>query len=89
MNNENRSDKDLTITIKTTLGDWVNTFDKTSKVEDVIKAVINHFNYAQNGKYELRPDNDPNTVMLPSRPLVSYGIKDGDALIYTDLGIAV
>jgi hypothetical protein len=68
---------------------WENTFPKTAKIADVITAVIQKFGFAANGKYELKRENDPNAVLEPQRPLVSYGIKDGDKLIFIDFGQAV
>jgi hypothetical protein len=83
-------DQDLTINIETTRGKWENTtFSKTTKIQEVIQGVIQHFGYATNGNYELRLESDPNNALKPERPLVSYGIKDGDTLIFTDLGVAV
>lgn len=82
-------DKDLTINIKTTRGKWETTFSKTTKIQEVIQAVIQHFGFATNGNYELRLESDPDNALKPERPLVSYGIKDGDNLIFTDLGVAV
>lgn len=87
--NEKKEDKNLTIKIETTEGTWENDFDKTAKVQEVISAVIQHFGFASNGKYELRLESDPNTALSPERPLISYHINDGDTLIFTDLGIAV
>jgi hypothetical protein len=80
------NDKDLEVTIKTTKGTWYKaTFPKTAKVEDVIRAVKQHFDYANNGNYELKLEGS--TIQLkPERTLVSEGIKDGDVLIFTDLG---
>jgi hypothetical protein len=81
------NDQDLTITIETSQGNWDNAiFHKTAKVGDVINAVIEHFNYTKNGNYELRMEKDPDINLKPERPLVSYGINDGDVLIFTDLG---
>ena len=87
--NEKKEDKNLTIKIETTEGTWENTFDKTAKVQEVISAVVQHFGFAANGKYELRLESDPNTALSLDRPLISYQINDGDTLIFTDLGIAV
>lgn len=68
---------------------WKTSFLKTAKITDVILAVIEKFGFAANGKYELKLENDPNTVLEPQRPLVSYGIKDGDKLVFIDFGQAV
>jgi len=84
-----RNDKDLEIEIKTARGDWKTRFQKTSKIRDVIQAIIQHFNFAQGGKYDIRLETEPNNPLEPERTLVSYGIKDGDVLIFTDLGVGV
>ncbi|MCH7969182.1 MAG: EsaB/YukD family protein [Thaumarchaeota archaeon] len=86
---ENNSDKELTITIQTPQGNWETTFPKTTKVQEVIDAVVKHFGFAPNGKYDLRLSTDPDNPLKPERTLVSYGIKDGDVLVFTDLGVAV
>lgn len=88
-NEKDKEKKHLTVKIETTQGTWESDFDKTSKVREVIQAVIQHFGFAPNGKYELRLEKDPDTVLDPDRPLVSYHIVDGDVLVFTDLGIAV
>jgi len=79
----------LSIKIKTPAGDWDTSFEKTTKVQDVIIAVINHFSFAQNGKYELVLESKPDNPLKPERTLVSYGIKDGDILVLIDFGAAV
>lgn len=90
MEKEGKDDKNLTIVINTTRGSWKDaTFLKTTKVQEVIQAVIQHFNFASNGNYEIYLKSDPNNPLKPERPLVSYGIKDGDVLVFTDLGVAV
>lgn len=82
-------DNEISITILTTQGSWDTSFVKTTKVAKVIQAVINHFGFASNGNYELRAEKNPDEALKPDRPLVSYGIQDGDKLIFTDLGVAV
>jgi len=84
-----QKDQDLTILIETSQGTWENTFPKNTKISEVIQAVIQHFGFVAGGKYELRMENEPDTPLKPERPLVSYGIKNGDVLIFTDFGEAV
>lgn len=81
--------KDLTIRIETTQGSWESTFSKTTKIQEVIQAVVHHFGFSPNGHYELRLASDPDNALKNERTLVSYGLSDGDILIFTDLGIAV
>jgi hypothetical protein len=89
MNEKQNDNKHLTIKIETTQGVWGNTFEKTAKIQEVLQAVIRHFNFAESGNYELRLARDPDNALKPERPLVSYGIQDGDVLVFTDLGVAV
>ena len=90
MSNENRrSDNDLEIIIHTPRGEWKIAFPKTTKVQEVINAVVEHFGFSKEGKYQLHLKNKPDEPLEPQRPLVSYGIKDGDILVFTDLGVAV
>jgi hypothetical protein len=77
---------DVTITIQTTQGNWNNAFPKTDKVSQVIQAVIAHFGFAANGKYEL---TFKEKTLNAERTLVSYGIDTGDLLTFTELGTAV
>lgn len=90
MNNlKEKDNKNLNIIIKTPLGDWESIFPKSAKVSDVIQAVIQKFNFASNGKYELKLEDDPTISLKPEKPLVSYGVKDGDILVFIDFGQAV
>lgn len=78
---------DVTITIQTTQGSWDNaTFPKTDQVSKVIQAIVDHFGFAKSGKYELSFKGE---TMKPDRTLVSYGVKTGDTLVFTELGVAV
>ena len=82
------NDNELTIKILTPDGIYEETFLKTAKVQDVLDSVIQHFGYAQNGRYELH-SAETGEVLSPNRTLVSYQIKDGDEFVFTDLGTAV
>lgn len=90
MSEENgRSDKDLEITIQTTQEPWETSFPKTTKVQAVIDATIEHFGFSKEGKYQLTKKEDLDNPLDPNQPLVSFGIKDGDILVFTDIGVAV
>ena len=89
LGNAGQRQKELSVKIETTQGVWETTFDKNTKIHEVIQAVVQHFGFAPNGNYELRMAKDPDTPLQPERPLVSYHIQDGDILIFTDLGVAV
>lgn len=85
---QTNKDQNVEITIVTPQGKWENAvFKKTAKIQEVIDAVVQHFNFVKNGNYQLRLERDPNKPLKPEdRTLVSFGIKDGDALRFTDLG---
>ncbi len=82
-------DKELELIIKTPNGDWTKEFHHNTKIADVISAVVQHFNYASNGKYEIRLESNPETILKPERTLVSYKISDGTVLVFIDFGAAV
>ena len=86
---QDKNKKELSVRIETTQGVWDTSFDKSTKIQEVIQAVVQHFGFAQNGNYELRMAKAPDTPLQPERPLISYHIHDGDVLIFTDLGVAV
>lgn len=88
MDTPGRNDSILTVTIETSQGSWTHDFPKTAKVEDVLKQVIAHFGFAADGKYDLRLSTDPTHALKPERTLVSYGVKDGAVLVFTELGNA-
>lgn len=78
---------DVTIQVDTTQGNWNNaTFPKTAKISEVIQAVVKKFSFAPDGKYQLAFASDPGTPLKPDRTLVSYDVKDGTVLIFTEMG---
>ena len=88
-NSDKKDSHSISLIIKTTLGTWTNSFEKTAKVKDVVQAVIQHFGFSENGNYELRMEKNPDEVLNPERTLVSYHLQDEDIVIFTDLGVAV
>ncbi len=79
----------LLIVVPTQTEPWESTFPKTAKISEVIAAVVQQFGFASNGQYELKLDSDPDVELAPQRPLISFGIKDGDKLVFIDFGQAV
>lgn len=86
---KNTDKNELDIIIQTPKGNWETTFPKTTKISEVLSAVIGHFGFANNGSYELRLNENPNEALKPERTLISYQIKDGDILVFIDFGQAV
>jgi hypothetical protein len=82
----NSNDQQLTLTIQTTKGVWENAvFSKTAKVSEILQQVITKFGFAADGNYKLKIKGAPENLE-PQRTLVSYHLKDGDVLSFTDLG---
>jgi hypothetical protein len=82
-----RREEILIINVETTRGTWEKAeFSKHAKVQDVIQAVVQHFGFAEKGNYRLLLKGNPDKPLAPERTLASYGIKDGDTLVFSDLG---
>lgn len=64
-------------------------YTKTTKVSEVINDIVQLYKLALDGKYKLEKKDDAESSLKPERPLVSYDIKNGDTLVFTDMGIAV
>lgn len=80
-----QSDSAITIVVVTSRGREDFTFSKTAKIEDVIAKVREHFELTGEGTFELIREEDSETLD-GNRPLVSYGIEDGDEFILTSGG---
>ena len=90
MSQEQDSHKGLELVIKTTKGrPWKNRFPKTAKIQEVIDAVVAHFGFSTEGKYELHLDSNKDDTLEPHMTLESHNIADGAILVLTDLGVAV
>ncbi len=76
------SKKEITITIQTGRGSEAFTFNQTTKIEDVIKQVIEKFGY-QSGNFSLVFGTE---VLTPERPLVSYHFNGETVLQLSDTG---
>ncbi|GAA4459316.1 hypothetical protein GCM10023189_32840 [Nibrella saemangeumensis] len=87
-NSPGSSDQTITVKIQTAQGEFVRDFDKNQTIQDIIQAVKAHFNFSADGTYELRLKGSSDDPFMPQRPIVSYGLKDGAVLVFTDLGKA-
>ena len=84
-----KNDKTLSLVISTTRG--THTFDlpKTTKVEDAIKVVRDHFELTSDGQFALVKKDSGEPLEPVDRPLVSFKLKDGDELVLTGGGVNV
>ena len=62
------------------------TFPKTMKVGEAATAAATKLGFAPEGTYTFSFRGE---TLERSRPLVSYGLEDGDTVILTDIGRAV
>ncbi len=80
-------DKDTTLDIATPAGAFTQTFPKTTKVSEVIQVAIERMGLDPNEQFDLVHDGQ---VLQPvERPLVSFGLEDGDQveLVATGSGV--
>lgn len=82
-----QADDELTIEVATGRGKEEFTFSKTAKVVEVIETVTKHFEISD-GDAELLPkgEDDP---LEENRPLVSFGVEDGDEFVLSSGGVNV
>lgn len=71
----------VTVNLKTTKGDWETTFQKSTRVKDVILALKVHFRLPKDGKFTLYKQTLPEIDFEPDLALVNYSVKDGDILV--------
>ena len=83
-----KGDKTLTLKIGTPKGAFTAEFKKTATVLDVIKAAIQEKGLGgEPGDFEVFHGDNP--LVPVERPLVSFGLNDGDELLVTAQGEGV
>jgi len=75
----------VTVNLKTTKGDWETTFQKSTRVKDVILALKVHFRLPKDSKFTLFNQTLPEIDFQPDRALVNYNVKDGDILVLKEV----
>lgn len=81
------SSKHVRIRIDTVVGHWDKEFPVSAKIKDVIHTAIRHFGLTRSGHYALKLKRKSEIVLMPSRSLNRYKIRDGDVLILEVIGI--
>jgi len=89
MTEHDKPDSDISLKIKTVRGDLERDFPKNTRVKEVIKAVVQHFGFSNEGKYELKAESDADNPLDPDQSLANLGLKDHGIFVLTDLGVAV
>lgn len=82
------NDKQVTVTIQSGRGSQEFTFDKITKVQEVIASAAAALGYPPQGNYSLvRVKNGE--VLESQRPIVSFHIEDGEVLVLSETGSGV
>ena len=71
----------VTINVKTPKGIWETTFQKSTRIKDVILGSRIHFRFPKETKLVLCKQESPHADFDPDRALVNYNVIDGDVLI--------
>ncbi len=75
----------VTINLKTTKGNWETTFQKSTRVKDVILGLRVHFRLPKDAVFVLCKQDSSETDFEPDRALVNYNVQDGDILILKEV----
>ena len=73
------------IIVKTSNGNWETTFQKSTRVKDVILGSRMHFRLPKETKLVLCKQELPHADFDPDRALVNYNVVDGDVLILKEI----
>ena len=66
-------------------GNWETTFQKSTRVKDVILGSRMHFRLPKEAKLILCKQESPHADFDPDRALVNYNVIDGDVLILKEV----
>ena len=69
------------VNIKTSKGTWETTFQKSTRIKDVILGSRMHFRFPKEANLALCKQESPHVDFDPDRALVNYNVIDGDILI--------
>ena len=75
----------VTINIKTSNRNWETTFQKSTRVKDVILGSRMHFRLPKEAKLVLCKQELPHADFDPDRALVNYNVIDDDVLILKEI----
>ncbi len=75
----------VTVNLKTTKVYCETTFQKSTRVKDVILAITVHFRLPKDSKFTLYKQTSPEIGFEPDRALVNYNVKDGDILVLKEV----
>ena len=71
--------------VKTSKETWETTFQKSTRIKDIILGSRIHFRLPKEAKLILCRQESPHTGFDPDRALVNYNVIDGDILILKEM----
>ena len=69
------------VNVKTSNGTWETTFQKSTRIKDVILGSRMHFRLAKEAQLVLCREELPHVDFDPDHALVNYNVMDGEVLI--------
>ncbi|WP_419167801.1 hypothetical protein [Candidatus Palauibacter sp.] len=84
-----KPDEKLSLVISTTRGTHSFEFLGTTKIDEVIHEVRDHFGLAGGGEFALVKKDSGEQLEPVGRTLASFRLKDGEALVLTGGGVNV
>jgi len=73
------------VNVKTSKGTWETTFQKSTRIKDVILGSRMHFRLPKEVKLVLCKQELPHADFDPDRALVNYNVIDGDFLLLKEV----
>ena len=73
------------VNVKTSKGIWETTFQKSTRIKDVILCSRMHFRLPKEARLVLCREESPYADFDPDRALVNYNVLDGEVLILKEM----
>ena len=73
------------VNVKTSKGTWETTFQKSTRIKDIILGSRIHFRLPKEVMLVLCREGSPHTDFDPDRALVNYNVLDGEVLILREI----
>ena len=73
------------VNVRTSKGTWETTFQKSTRIKDVILGSRMHFRLPKEARLVLCREESPYADFDPDRALVNYNVLDGEVLILREM----
>ena len=80
------TDGKITLKVATPAGIYEDTFEESTKVDEIIAIIVKAMNLVDGDAFELAFDGEP---LDPNKPIGVFGLKDGSVLDLIASGSAV